>query len=232
MHRSIEAPPARLRARQILLTVPFWLALAFLVQATLPWHFDRVIWGTQGMDGRFNLWVLSWVYHALTAPPLRSSGPGPAGLQSTVTCDWDSRAPRQWVQEAGLQLAGDLRTGEEATEGLGARYLGHDVPSAACAGCPIVIRLEARNTGSLVWTRAGLVRLGLLWTTEAGRVALEWRVSLPRDVYPGQMVPIVAPIPTPRTPGRYRLTVDLLQEGKTWFMSRGVTPVVATITLS
>ena len=69
MHGSTEALPARLRTRQILFTVPLWLALTFLVQATPPWHLDRVIWGTQGMDGRFNLWVLSWVHHALTHAP-------------------------------------------------------------------------------------------------------------------------------------------------------------------
>jgi hypothetical protein len=159
-------------------------------------------------------------------------GRGPASLHSTVTCHWDPRSPRQWARDVTLHLTDDLRTGDEATEGLDARYVEHHVPPNVCAGCPIVIRLHARNTGTLVWKQGGLVRLGLLWTTEGGSPVLEWRVGLARDVYPGQVVPIVAPIPTPRAPGHYRLTVDLLQEGKTWFMSRGVTPVIVPVTLT
>lgn len=55
-------------ARMLVLSAPLWLALTLLLQVGLTRDFTRATWGAEG-DGEHHLWVLAWVYHALTSAP-------------------------------------------------------------------------------------------------------------------------------------------------------------------
>jgi hypothetical protein len=47
------------------------------------------------------------------------------------------------------------------------------------------------------------------------------RVPLARAVPPGESVEIQAEIPAPSRPGRYRLELDMVDEGIVWFGQKG-----------
>lgn len=160
---------------------------------------------------------------------------GPVRLAWSIACDRTPAGRQEWAGKTELTLERDLQTGEVETNGLLARYRGVYLPTSTCAGCRLVLRFHAENTGSLVWKRRGLVRLGYQWTAGTGQrgldSGLEGRVLLERDVYPGHEVVIEGTIPTPPSPGEHTLTLDLVQELRTWFRERGVPPLRVTVTL-
>jgi hypothetical protein len=47
------------------------------------------------------------------------------------------------------------------------------------------------------------------------------RTPLPRGVAPGETCEVAITIRTPPSPGRYRLAIDLVREGVTWFSQAG-----------
>lgn len=47
------------------------------------------------------------------------------------------------------------------------------------------------------------------------------RTPLPRDVSPGDHLELRAEVEVPRTPGRYALELDMVDEGIAWFGSLG-----------
>jgi hypothetical protein len=66
---TFGSEPARLSAVTLVAWGVTWVVITFLVQGDLLWKFDRGIWGAEH-EGAFNLWILGWVYHALTTDPL------------------------------------------------------------------------------------------------------------------------------------------------------------------
>jgi SAM-dependent methyltransferase len=94
---------------------------------------------------------------------------------------------------------------------------------------------EIVNTGSATWLHEGpeifgLVRVGShLATAEGQLISLDFsRHPLPRVVKPGETVALSVSVALP-SPGRYRLTFDLVSEGVTWFENTGSQPVVVTV---
>jgi SAM-dependent methyltransferase len=88
------------------------------------------------------------------------------------------------------------------------------------------LRTRVTNTGNTLWLNerrpeGGYVALG-------GRLRLGdeapvdyLRVPLARAVPPGESVEIQAEIPAPSRPGRYRLELDMVDEGIVWFGQKG-----------
>jgi SAM-dependent methyltransferase len=98
----------------------------------------------------------------------------------------------------------------------------------ARVGERLLLRLGAVNRGNTIWLHearpdGGQVRLGAqLWRGEAELLDRDYhRVSLPADVPPGGSCEIRAELPAPATPGAYRIVLDLVAEGRTWFGSKG-----------
>ena len=94
---------------------------------------------------------------------------------------------------------------------------------------------EIVNSGSATWLHEGpeifgLVRLGShLATSEGQLIALDFsRHALPRVVKPGETVALSVSVALP-SPGRYRLTFDLVSEGVTWFENTGSQAVVVAV---
>jgi hypothetical protein len=99
----------------------------------------------------------------------------------------------------------------------------------------VTLHVEIVNTGSATWLHEGpeifgLVRLGShLATAEGQLIALDFsRHSLPRIVKPGETVSLSVSVALP-SPGRYRLTFDLVSEGVTWFENTGSQAVVVAV---
>jgi SAM-dependent methyltransferase len=102
------------------------------------------------------------------------------------------------------------------------------VDLSARPGAPIEVPLRVTNDGDTRWKHHpagghGVVAVGghLFDATEAV-VNLDFlRVPLPRAVEPGATVDVVVGFHAPEAPGRYRLELDLVDEGIAWFGHRG-----------
>lgn len=98
------------------------------------------------------------------------------------------------------------------------------------AGAPQLARVEAENAGSAAWRTRGAqdgIFLAYHWLDERGN-PIVWdgaRTPLERPVEPGgrlrQQVAVRGPLP----PGRYRLALDLVEEGRFWLAELGNAPL-------
>jgi SAM-dependent methyltransferase len=110
----------------------------------------------------------------------------------------------------------------------------------ACRAGGEMLRLRVRivNRGDTRWLataveRRGWARLGVHLYRDDGEageaVDFDWlRISLPRDVDPGEEVALEVELP-PLEPGTYRLVFDLVAEQVCWFAQRGSPTVSATL---
>jgi len=87
------------------------------------------------------------------------------------------------------------------------------------------------NASTQVWsdTVFNPIKLSYQWVDLEGKSVVSdgLRTQLPvREVMPGQRVAAKMRVVAPRTPGRYRLLITPVQEGRFWFDKRGFTPAV------
>ena len=113
---------------------------------------------------------------------------------------------------------------------LAVRWRGLDLPEIrAGAVSEAVVRLE--NAGTAAWhSREDTgIRLSYHWLDERGN-AIVWdgiRTPLARPVAPGEALTATVAVRGPVPPGRYRLAVDLVNEGRLWFAEVGNRPLEA-----
>lgn len=113
---------------------------------------------------------------------------------------------------------------------LGVKWVARSVPSrihASALSVPVTIR----NTGSLPWLK-GLVNVGYHWYDDEGRVAV-WegeRTPLLADVEPGNETKLKVRVLPPAGEGRFRLVLDLVWEGRSWFSKLGASTVSRRVT--
>jgi ubiquinone/menaquinone biosynthesis C-methylase UbiE len=101
-------------------------------------------------------------------------------------------------------------------------------PIRGAPGESVCLALDIRNSGDTTWRHeespvGGFVRLGGHLLTESGE-ATNWdffRVPLPHSVPPGKTVSVEACFRLPDASGRYRLQLDLVDEGIVWFEAHG-----------
>src|SRR5215213_1385661 len=107
---------------------------------------------------------------------------------------------------------------------LAVRWLGLELPEIrAGATTPAVVELE--NAGTTTWRSVGEagVRLAYHWLDERGN-PIVWdgiRTPLERPVAPGERLRASLALRGPIPPGRYRLELDLVDEGRAWFAELG-----------
>jgi hypothetical protein len=104
------------------------------------------------------------------------------------------------------------------------RWLAHDLPQQR-AGSTSVGRVELENAGTAAWrSRPGTdVHLSYHWLDLRGNVIV-WAgafILLPERVEPGERFEVPLPVRAPMPPGRYRLALDLVDEGRLWFAEVG-----------
>jgi len=104
-------------------------------------------------------------------------------------------------------------------------------------GQPLRFDVKASNTGEATWLHTntaifGIVRLAThLYDGEGRLLNVDFsRHPLPATVAPGQTVQLTVDEQLPG-PGRYRLGVDLVSEGVTWFENVGSSPVYISVTV-
>jgi hypothetical protein len=103
-------------------------------------------------------------------------------------------------------------------------------------GRPLTIQLRILNAGDTIWLdasagAAGRVCLGAhLLDADGHTIAWDYyRTDLGRIVWPREHVDVTCTLPAPPEAGRYRLVLDLLAEGVSWFQPEGSVPVVIPV---
>jgi protein tyrosine phosphatase (PTP) superfamily phosphohydrolase (DUF442 family) len=130
--------------------------------------------------------------------------------------DHSPSAFRHWVAEE--YRGGWCQAKIEKVERLG----------PARAGQPLGYRLHVRNIGPTTWHvvpgGAAGIHVACKLTDTKGFDVYEGRGGLmATEVAPGEVWQAVAVLPLPR-PGRYRLLLDLVEEGHCWFFQTGSEP--------
>jgi SpoIID/LytB domain protein len=103
------------------------------------------------------------------------------------------------------------------------------------AGGTYDVPVVLKNAGAAAWNAAppNNINVSYHWSTPAGATVV-WdglRTPLAANVAPGASANVTLKVATPRDPGTYTLTIDLVREGIGWFASFGSTPyrVPATV---
>jgi hypothetical protein len=107
---------------------------------------------------------------------------------------------------------------------LAVRWIGHELPPHR-AGSRSVGTVELENAGTVSWrSRPGSgVHLSYHWLDLLGN-PIVWGgafILLPSLVEPGERISVPTTIRAPIPPGRYRLALDLVDEGRSWFADLG-----------
>lgn len=107
---------------------------------------------------------------------------------------------------------------------------------AFIAGGTYDVPIVLRNAGAAAWNATGTnpVNVSYHWSDGAGKAVI-WdgiRTPLAATVGPGASANVTLKIGTPRDPGTYTLTIDLVREGIGWFASFGGTPYRAPATVA
>src|SRR6266540_1508530 len=107
---------------------------------------------------------------------------------------------------------------------LAVRWLGYRLPPHR-AGAAAVGEVEVENAGSVAWrSQPGTgVHLSYHWLDLRGN-PIVWAgafILLPSRVEPGERISVYVTIRAPVPPGRYRLALDLVDEGRSWFADLG-----------
>lgn len=138
-----------------------------------------------------------------------------------------------WFSAVGVLPA---KLGVEITSGLAASYAPVATAQSAFVLGANTIAVTVTNTGKATWPAGGLtpVHLSYHWFDANGRVVV-WdgdRSVLPTDLTPGQSALVAITVASPPSVGAYRLQLDLVQEGVTWFSAQGVIPRDLSITVT
>lgn len=107
---------------------------------------------------------------------------------------------------------------------LAVRWHGYELP-AFRAGTKASVPVELENAGAAAWrSLPGTgVYLSYHWLDLRGN-AIVWAgsfMSLPRPVAPGERLTVPLDLRAPLRPARYRLALDLVDEGRAWFSELG-----------
>ena len=99
-------------------------------------------------------------------------------------------------------------------------------PASVAAGDSTTIDVDVANTGARAWPAQGQHRVALSYhwrdpTTGTSAVFEGERTALPRDMPPGDAARLTARVVAPDAPGRYRLQLQMVHEGITWFDEQG-----------
>jgi hypothetical protein len=111
---------------------------------------------------------------------------------------------------------------------LAARWLWYDLPQLR-AGATVHARGELENAGSATWEPGGdgQVSVSYHWLDSRGNPIVWAGIFSPvqERVPPGGRVELWFAIDAPMPPGQYRLSLDLVAEGRSWFSELGIEPL-------
>jgi len=145
------------------------------------------------------------------------------------------RTVRQVVEHHPVIVAAKnraaIRTGQQWRASIQA-----ELPEPTVRGRAAAMNVTATNVGFGTWrvrgeSGVGQVTLGVQLLDADGHLAVRdyHRVALPYDVARGLTVTLAFHCPVPTEPGRYRLKLDFVAEGVTWFETAGSAPATIPI---
>ncbi|MBD1823987.1 hypothetical protein H6F51_16010 [Cyanobacteria bacterium FACHB-DQ100] len=108
-----------------------------------------------------------------------------------------------------------------------------EVPPVIQANQAVKVPLLLRNTSLYTWlqTKEAPLNLSYRWLKPDGTIALDngQRTPIPESIAPEETVALNAVVRAPETPGIYRLSLTLVQEGIAWFSDHGAKSFNATV---
>jgi hypothetical protein len=111
---------------------------------------------------------------------------------------------------------------------LAVRWLWYDLPPLR-AGETVHGRAELENAGSATWEPEGdgQVSVSYHWLDPLGNAIVWGGIFSPvtERVPPGARTELWFAVQAPRPPGRYRLSLDVVAEGRSWFSDLGNSPL-------
>jgi hypothetical protein len=115
--------------------------------------------------------------------------------------------------------------------GLAREVVPIELPAQVEAGSRTKLAVQVRNSGTFRWSSTASLpdQIGArIVPLEAGTgTASEPRFVLPRDVAPGEGFASDLVVEWPTTPGRYRVSLDLVVEDLTWFADQLGAPLAS-----
>ena len=147
---------------------------------------------------------------------------------------YQAARPADSSESGGETFERWVRTGYVAY-GYRAAITVDGLPARSAAGAPMLVQVRATNRSSESWqlstSRLRGVKVGFR-IRRAGDA--DWREFdragyMPGVVAPGAALAVEHRMLAPNRPGRYRVKVDLVDEGKSWFEDQGSPPVVRTL---
>jgi SAM-dependent methyltransferase len=105
-----------------------------------------------------------------------------------------------------------------------------DVPATLPAGLVTPLRVNVHNASDRDWVQTAEqpLNVGNHWLDADGDAIVNWddgRVRLPGRVGAGESADVYLPLHPPATAGRYRMQIDVVQEGAHWFEECGSEPL-------
>ena len=107
-------------------------------------------------------------------------------------------------------------------------------PAKLRAGQKETISIKVKNTSDVIWWRRGgettdqtgnkfYIAAGNRWLDKDGKriEETEGHNGIPKDLKPGEETEMSLEITAPKTPGNYLLSLDMVQEGVSWFSDKG-----------
>lgn len=113
---------------------------------------------------------------------------------------------------------------------LAVRWLAYELPELR-AGAVAWGHVEVENVGGQTWMHDGGPALSYHWLDDRGN-AIVWdgyRSPLAESVAPGERTRAELAVRAPIPPGRYSLSIDLVEEGRFWFGELGNAPLLTTV---
>jgi hypothetical protein len=105
------------------------------------------------------------------------------------------------------------------TRPLAVRWRAHELPPLR-AGATSTARVELENAGATPW-RGGRFTVSYHWLDELGNAIVWDGLRTPVLAEPGDAARVEVAIRAPIPPGRYRLSIDVVDEGRFWFGELG-----------
>ena len=117
-------------------------------------------------------------------------------------------------------------------------------PSKLRTGQKEVITVKVKNASDVVWWQRGgeindrpdnkfYIAVGNRWLDKDGKLTseTEGHSGISKDLRPGEEAEMTLQITAPKEPGEYILSLDMVQEGVSWFGEKGSTTTKAKVTV-
>jgi phosphoglycerol transferase MdoB-like AlkP superfamily enzyme len=137
----------------------------------------------------------------------------------------------RWLSEAAPSAAAPIEVVVQIGHAFSVTSGG--APRWLAPGAEVVRSVELRNDGSIGWRTGGGFALSYHWFETEGEVAV-WdglRSRLDSPVDSGGSIEVELAVRAPMDPGWYRLQLDMVEEGVTWFSRSDPSPEPRTLVL-